>query len=70
MQYDFEAVKTWFGPSKLPYLDGKLWYDHKYLFVPVHLHDQFHWISIWLDLENKTVSCYDSLRHDSTSQVT
>ena len=62
--YSVENVKSWFDQAegKLPQLQGTPWYAHTYVFVPVHLAKESHWISILLDLEGHTVSCYDPMQ--------
>ena len=38
------------------------WYKHSKIFVPINLHDDFHWIAAVIDLQHKIITCYDSLQ--------
>lgn len=68
-QCGFHGVKTWFDASKFPYLKGRPWYDHKYIFVPMFLTGASEWIVFLLNLETKSITCYDPLPSQNADKV-
>ena len=51
------------------HLQGVPWFEHKFIFVPMHLDDWFHWVSFVIDLEASKYSCYDPKQVHSSSAV-
>ena len=38
------------------------WYKNNRVLVPMHLHDDFHWVLAVIELPHKLITCYDSLQ--------
>ena len=58
-----EKVRNGFSVAKQnpSYTQGVPWYQHRKIFVPINIHDKFHWICAVIDLQQMTITCYDSL---------
>ncbi|KAL0030159.1 hypothetical protein WJX77_000669 [Trebouxia sp. C0004] len=66
-----ENVASWFNEAKQApsQAKGVPWYQHRKIFVPINLKDEFHWIAAVIDLEHNIITSYDSLQNAQTERM-
>ena len=59
-KYNPKQFRQWFSGFRLRHLSKRPWYEHTHVFIPIH--KGLHWVSVVIELQSKTLICYDPLQ--------